>query len=214
METRARVRKLRNAPKAPDEANCYGPATAAPFSSTAVYATGKALRPRPQQSLTRRPWLGNVLRGRFVVYVIDRFQQRDLLDVMRLSYETLEEEYPYTFFTQMADHQARYFRVAREVATGRVLGFLVANRQAGLEGRILLFAVDPRHQGQGIGKALLRNAQRTLTLDNVRQLQLEVRTDNGRAIAFYQHHGFNVSRLQERAYRDGSDALLMTKPLF
>lgn len=148
------------------------------------------------------------------MYVIERFHSSHLLEVMRLSVQVLDEEFPWQFFSQMAAAQGKYFFVAREVETSKIVGFLIAGRQPGLSGRILLFAVDPGFQGQGVGRSLLRQAQKSLALDNVRQLHLEVRPDNRRAIAFYQHHGFSVDRLQERAYRDGSDALRMVKPLF
>lgn len=132
---------------------------------------------------------------------------------MRLSSQTLGEEYPFGFFAQMAAYQGRYFRVARHVETGEVVGFLVASRQPGLQSRILLFAVDSEFQGRGVGRALLQDAQRALALDNVRLVQLEVRPDNRKAIEFYQRSGFRVSRVEEGVYGDGSDALVMTKPL-
>lgn len=167
--------------------------------------------PRVREPLIRMRGLESV--SGLCVFVLGPFESRDLLDVMRLSTQTLGEEYPFTFFTQMAASQGKHFRVARKVEDGQVIGFLVAARQPALQGRILLFSVDPDFQGLGIGRALLRDAQRALVLDDVRSLQLEVRPDNARAIEFYQRHGFNVSRVQAGAYRDGSDALLMTKPL-
>jgi [ribosomal protein S18]-alanine N-acetyltransferase len=148
-----------------------------------------------------------------LVITIDTFHSRDLVGVMRLASRTLPEEYSYDFYTQLASAQGRHFRVAREVATGRMVGFLVAAREPGLQANVLLFAVEPDYQGLGIGRALLRDAQRRLALENVRQLRLEVRTDNPRAIKFYQREGFNVAGLESAVYKDGSDAIAMWKVL-
>lgn len=149
-----------------------------------------------------------------MVFTVDSFEAKDLLDVMQLASRVLPERYPYEFFLQMARAQGQYFRVAREQETGRIAGFIVAAKQPGLQGRVLVFGVDPALQGRGLGRLLLRDIQRSLTLEDVRSLQLEVRPDNRRAISFYQHEGFAVTGLQERAYKDGSDALWMAKALF
>lgn len=147
------------------------------------------------------------------MFVVEPFDSKDLLSVMRLASRVLPEEYPYEFFLRMARGAGRLFRVAREAETGQILGFIVGGKKPGLQGDVLLFAVDPQHQGRGIGHALIRDLQRTLALDDVRELGLEVRTDNVRAIHFYQREGFRVTSVEERVYKDGGDAFWMTKPL-
>jgi len=144
---------------------------------------------------------------------IETFRPRDLVDVMRLASRTLPEEYPYDFYLQLSRAQGQHFRVARDVVDNSLVGFLVAAKEPGLQANVLLFAVDPAYQGLGIGRALLRDAQRRLALDNVRQLRLEVRVDNRRAIRFYQREGFDVAGLQPGVYRDGADAVAMRKTL-
>jgi len=145
--------------------------------------------------------------------VIEPFHPNDLLPVMRLAARTLPEEYPYEFYLQMARLQGRHFRVAKEGVTRDVLGFIVAAKEPGLRANVLLFAVDPGLQGQGIGRALLRDVQRSLTLDEVRALELQVRSDNRRAIEFYRREGFIVVGRESGVYRDGADALAMSKSL-
>ena len=144
---------------------------------------------------------------------IDSFQPRDLVEVMRLASKALPEEYSYEFYLQLASAQGKHFRVARDVTTGGLVGFLVAAKEPGLHANVLLFAVEPEYQGLGIGRALLRDIQRRLALDNVRQLRLEVRVDNKRAIRFYQREGFNVAGLEPGVYKDGGDAVAMWKVL-
>lgn len=147
------------------------------------------------------------------MFTIDRFHPRDLVRVMQLATRTLPERYPPEFFLTMSGTQSRHFRVARDSVTGEVLGFLLAAREPGLVANVLMLAVDPGLQGQGIGRALLKDAQRNLALDDVRALRLEVRVDNVRAIRFYRRMGFDVVGLEPGVYRDGADALAMTKPL-
>lgn len=132
---------------------------------------------------------------------------------MRLAAKTLPEQYPHDFFLQLARLGSPHFRVAKAASSGRLVGFIVGVKQPALAGNVLLLAVDPDAQGQGLGRMLLRDLQRSMTLDDVRELSLEVRTDNFRAIQFYERQGFAVTGLQERVYRDGSDALWMSKAL-
>ena len=145
--------------------------------------------------------------------VIEAFQTEDLLGVMGLAARVLPEAYPYDFYLKMAQTQGDYFRVARDEATGHVVGFIIATRSPGLEGNVLLIAVDPDRQGRGLGRALLHDVERMLMLDDVRTVRLEVRTDNELALAFYRREGFWVEGLEPRVYRDGGDAFAMRKPL-
>jgi len=147
------------------------------------------------------------------MFAIQPFESQHLLPAMRLAAKTLPEQYPTEFFLQLARDVNRYFRVAVEVESGRVIGLIVGARQPGMEGNVLLFAVDSDFQGQGIGRALLKDLQRRMSIEDIRSIKLEVRPDNRRAISFYEHEGFSVTGLEEHAYKDGSDALWMAKTL-
>ncbi len=147
------------------------------------------------------------------MYKVEPFQPSDLIPVMRLASRVLPEQYPVEFYLQLARNHGPLFKVVREIGSGQLLGFIVAARQPGLRSNVLLFGVDPAHQGRGIGRSLLRSVQRSLTLSNVRELDLEVRPDNVRAIDFYRREGFAVTGLESKVYKDGSDALHMSKPL-
>ena len=146
-------------------------------------------------------------------FVIEPFRPHDLVGALKLAQSSLGEEIPYSFFLQMSTLRPEYCKVARDVATRSLVGIIVGTREPGLGGRVLLFAVDPVSQGQGVGRALLRSLSTEMALENVRQVALEVRADNRRAIDFYVRHGFAVTGLQPGAYKDGSDAYVMTKAL-
>lgn len=146
-------------------------------------------------------------------YAIESFLPQDVVAVLRLVRRSLGEEVPFNFLLQISALKPNYCKVARDIATGDLLGLIVGTKESGHGGRVLLFAVDPQSQGQGVGRGLLRSLQQSMALEDVRQVELEVRADNHRAINFYHRHGFEVTGLQERAYKDGADAYVMAKPL-
>jgi ribosomal protein S18 acetylase RimI-like enzyme len=55
---------------------------------------------------------------------------------------------------------------------------------------ILSIAVDPRNQGQGVGKALMERAQATARQNGFHVMTLMVNTDNKQAIRFYESIGW------------------------
>ena len=88
---------------------------------------------------------------------------------------------------------------------GVLLGYLVladADDVADLE-RI---GVRPDHQRAGLASALIDAALRDLGSDRV---MLEVRADNGPALALYARAGFAEIHRRRRYYRDGTDAIVL-----
>jgi len=80
---------------------------------------------------------------------------------------------------------------------------------AGPEAEVHTVAVDPAHQGRGIGRALLRAL---LALAGSATVFLEVRTDNETAIALYRSEGFAVVGTRRGYYRpSGADAFTMRR---
>jgi len=63
------------------------------------------------------------------------------------------------------------------------------------EGKVEMLFVDPAHQGQGIGRALVRHV-----LDEGGITAVDVNEQNPQAVGFYQHLGFAV---EGRSERDG-----------
>ncbi len=74
-------------------------------------------------------------------------------------------------------------------AEGAPVGTLLLTHD-GDEGRIYGFAVDPAHQGRGIGRAALRRACQELCGAGARRIGLEVAVDNDRALGLYTSVGF------------------------
>lgn len=80
------------------------------------------------------------------------------------------------------------------------------------EAEVRTMAVDPDHQGAGLGRMLLRAL--LAPADEVdATVFLEVRTDNAPAMKLYEDHGFDVVGVRKGYYQpSGADAYTMRRP--
>ena len=109
--------------------------------------------------------------------------------------------------------------VREEVEAGRVVvsedeeaaltGYVVAS-VAGDVADLRRIGVRPDHQRRGLAGILLAAAFDGCDAD---RMLLEVSERNDAAIALYHGHGFEVLDRRRRYYRDGSDALVMSRDL-
>ncbi|MGI5284166.1 ribosomal protein S18-alanine N-acetyltransferase [Nonomuraea polychroma] len=74
-------------------------------------------------------------------------------------------------------------------------------------------AVLDKHQGTGIGSAMLTELLAEAHRRGAREVFLEVRADNPRAQAVYRHFGFEEIGTRRRYYDDGTDAIMMRRKL-
>jgi ribosomal-protein-alanine N-acetyltransferase len=112
----------------------------------------------------------------------------------------------------LATKHAHYF-VARLLAesgeSGRIVGY-VGIWSILDESHLTSIAVDPVHQGRGVGKALLRFAIAEAVSRGAAMMTLEVRVSNATAIALYRAHGFEIERRRKNYYSDiKEDAFVM-----
>ncbi|WP_406688675.1 ribosomal protein S18-alanine N-acetyltransferase [Saccharopolyspora sp. ID03-671] len=90
-------------------------------------------------------------------------------------------------------------------------GLAVNGRPPHAEAEVHTIGVDPEHQGEGVGKALLR-ALLSRADEHRATTFLEVRTDNEAAIKMYRDHGFEIVGLRPRYYQpSGADAHTMRR---
>lgn len=79
------------------------------------------------------------------------------------------------------------------------------------EAEVHTIGVDPRWQGRGIGRALLRGLL-AIADEHHAPVFLEVRTDNAPAIGLYEAHGFVRTGVRKRYYQpSGADAYTMAR---
>ncbi|MFE2410703.1 MULTISPECIES: ribosomal protein S18-alanine N-acetyltransferase [unclassified Kitasatospora] len=102
----------------------------------------------------------------------------------------------------------RHYTVAT-AADGTIVGYAGLMAIAG-EGDVQTIAVDERHQGVGLGAALLTDLIRESARRGCAELLLEVRVDNPRAQRLYERHGFQPVGIRRGYYQPANvDALVM-----
>ncbi|GAA4922780.1 ribosomal-protein-alanine N-acetyltransferase [Nonomuraea thailandensis] len=84
---------------------------------------------------------------------------------------------------------------------------------AGDQADVQTIAVLDKHQGTGIGGAMLTELLAEAGRRGAREIFLEVRADNPRAQGVYRHFGFEEIGTRRRYYDDGTDAIMMRRKL-
>jgi ribosomal-protein-alanine N-acetyltransferase len=92
-----------------------------------------------------------------------------------------------------------------EELIGYVIAHVVCN-----EAHIVSFGVAPKRRGKGAGEHLLRDLLRTLGLEGVKLVTLEVRLSNSVAQTLYTKLGFDIVAVRKRFYASNNeDAIMM-----
>jgi ribosomal protein S18 acetylase RimI-like enzyme len=97
-------------------------------------------------------------------------------------------------------------------SSGEIAGFCISARQR-TRGYIVTIDVLEKYRKLGVGSALLREMERRLAANGVREVSLETATDNESAIAFWNKHGYRTLGVEKGYYPGGRDAFAMTKIL-
>jgi [ribosomal protein S18]-alanine N-acetyltransferase len=92
-----------------------------------------------------------------------------------------------------------------------VAGFCISANQDG-RGYIVTIDVLEQFRRTGMGSALLREVERRLAANGVREVRLETATDNHSAVAFWQKHGYRSLGIRKDYYPD-RDAFAMSKAI-
>ena len=98
--------------------------------------------------------------------------------------------------------------VIAETDTKQAVGYLLG---ACLfeDAEIARIAVKEDYRKQGVGKALISEFFTIVKEKGAERVFLEVRKSNAPAVSLYKHCGFLPTRVRERYYVDGEDALEM-----
>lgn len=86
-------------------------------------------------------------------------------------------------------------------------------RQVAGEAELLRVGVDPAERRRGVAFALVRQGLERLAREGVTDCFLEVRTGNEAALGLYRRLGFAAVGRRRGYYRDGTDALILARPL-
>ena len=97
---------------------------------------------------------------------------------------------------------------------GNIVGSMtVLFRSNSSSARLYSLAVAPSFRGMGLGRRMLKLAEREARLRGCNRMRLEVRMDNIPAIFLYERAGFVDTQLLPGYYEDGAHAFVMRKEL-
>ena len=82
----------------------------------------------------------------------------------------------------------------------------------GSQGHLLKLGCLMSMRGLGLGRWLLLQVLKEMTVSGMSEVQLEVRKSNAVARRLYLQHGFREDGIQPDGYPDGEDAVLMSIP--
>jgi [ribosomal protein S18]-alanine N-acetyltransferase len=99
---------------------------------------------------------------------------------------------------------------------GSLAGFCIVDwkLEAGQRvGHFITIDVAPERRRSGLGRRLMLAAEQHLAALGCKSVMLEVGTANQAALAFYARQGYSESGRIPGYYQDGSDALVLRKPI-
>lgn len=79
------------------------------------------------------------------------------------------------------------------------------------DAHLVLFAVRPKHQRQGVGSELLRWLEASANVAGAQRVRVEARRDNVAARSFYNEHGYHERNIQSRMYSGVLDGIRLEK---
>lgn len=139
------------------------------------------------------------------------FLPKDLAPVRALVRSAFGREYPHDFYLRISAAWPDGALVAKK--GNRIVGTLLAVREKGETGRILIMAVETSHRGKHVGKGLLNSFISICQAAAIPSISLEVRSTNQRAIGFYLGFDFIYVATIDGYYEDGTSAYVLFRKL-
>ena len=154
---------------------------------------------------------------RIGTYVIRRCEREDLPSIIEINLLTLPEHYSDYFFESILKELPEAFIVAE--LEGRTIGYIMCKIEFGFsnfrklgfvkKGHVVSVAILEKHRGNGLGKALMREATTGMIGRKADEIYLEVRVSNEQAVKLYEKLGLKIKNKIRGYYRDGEAAYLM-----
>jgi ribosomal-protein-alanine acetyltransferase len=148
---------------------------------------------------------------------IRQFERQDLQTLLAIQVKnTLASQWKEADYLRLTAELGGLILVA-EIETmtpPKVIGFAAFLRLID-EAELFNMAVDPQHQHQGVGKALLEEARTRLLQAGAKRVFLEVRQSNRAALGLYYSVGFGLHSQRKDYYSDPpEDAYILSLELF
>lgn len=138
---------------------------------------------------------------------IRTFQPSDIFPIIKIASQTLTEQYNPSMFNFFYETFQRGFIVAE--INHKIIGFIVGIKTEKQSARILMLAVLENYRRTKIGTKLLNKLIHEFINLNIKNIQLEVKTENQEAIDFYKKNGFRIIQTIQNFYQDGKEAHIM-----
>lgn len=129
-------------------------------------------------------------------------------EVWEIEKKCFNDPWSKNMFTAELGNSASVFIVARDEETGKAIGYGGVWTVMDVAD-ITNIAVDEEYRRQGVGGEILRLLIKICKERQVETVNLEVRTDNQKAINLYKKTGFEECGLRKKYYHNRDDALLM-----
>ena len=140
-----------------------------------------------------------------------KFQPNDMFSVIKIASETLTENYNPSLFNYFYETFPQGFIIAEK--HHKIIGFIVGIPLTLRKAKILMISISEKQRRQNIGSELLNKFIQEIILQEINQIELEVKTDNTNAINFYKNHGFKITEKICNFYQNGEDAYTMKKTI-
>ncbi len=142
--------------------------------------------------------------------LIRRMQMEDIAEVLEIQNSLGFQDWSEQSFRSEVSNTD--YSIPLIFKNDRILGYMVTRIVAD-EAELCSIAVRKENEGKGVAHRLLATCDSILDARSIRQMFLEVRISNSRAIQFYHRNGFQDMGLRKKYYQDGEDALLMSRRL-
>ena len=149
--------------------------------------------------------------------MIRKFRPDDLESIVKIERESFKTPWPGVMFERVYRMYPDGFKVATK--NSEVVGYAVARVELRGEektrqvGHLMDLAVKKENRRRGIGSSLLETIESYLGENGVKELFLEVRTDNRGAIEFYNKQQIKKIGRVRGYYPDDTDAYIMKKDI-
>ena len=134
-----------------------------------------------------------------------------MFSVIKLASLTLTERYNPTIFNYFYETFPKGFIIAEN--DHKIIGFIVGVKINENLAKILMLSVSEIFRKQNIGSSLLNRFLIEISHKGIKNIELEVRTDNRKAIKFYKKNSFKIKEKISEFYQDGSNAYTMIKQI-
>ena len=145
--------------------------------------------------------------------IVRRFQPSDFSTLSEIDRSCFAPGIAYSpgELKSFIDHRSSMTWVAE--ASGKVVGFLVANRQPTRVGHIITIDVVESWRGQGVGTALMEEAEIWARKAKLELMYLETAENNLKAQRFYEARGYRKVNKVDQYYSPDLAAWVMVKHL-